>query len=246
MKSISVGALRTALTYRNPTTMKKAWFEVFGEELPAEHIEIPCEKATIFVMPMTVSQRGRSKDVTEAAKALIAQFSCGQEVAPVPTPEPEKQEPNPESPAPIQIRKSGMQLFGLYLLMGSVAIASLQNVYRITFDITEEQFAAVLLTGIFSAGPFILVLSGIRTFTAKALTVALILYECFCNFTRIYGGLTGFGKAGFPTRFLGLVTDVFAFGKYQAGTHETAIVISAVSAILAAAIFYASFKELSK
>lgn len=129
----------------------------------------------------------------------------------------------------------------LYVLMLIPAAASMQNMFRVTHDIGGDYFAAICLTGLFSAAPFMFVLAGVRNAVTGALVAFMVLYEAFCNFTRIYGGLTGFGKNDFPTRFLGLVTDVF-----ESGTHYTAIFLAAIMAALAASTFYAAYFELNK
>jgi hypothetical protein len=129
----------------------------------------------------------------------------------------------------------------LYLLMLIPAAASIQNMHGVTFDITGHLVASILLTALFSASPFLFVLAGVKNAPTGFLVACMVVYEAFCNLTRIYGGLTGFGKGGFPTRFLGLVTDVFG-----TGTHETGVFLSAIMAILAACTFYAAYFELTK
>lgn len=129
----------------------------------------------------------------------------------------------------------------LYILMAMPAVASIQNMYSVTGDIAAHPFTAALLTGLFSATPFLFVLAGMRNRWTAALAGCMIVYECFCNVTRIYGGLTGFGYGDFPTRFLGLVTDIF-----DTGTYGTAKFLASVMAALAAAVFYAAYHELRK
>lgn len=129
----------------------------------------------------------------------------------------------------------------LYVLMAMPAAASIQNMYTVSADIAEHRFTALLLTGLFSATPFLFVLAGMRNDWTKALAGVMIAYECFSNVTRIYGGLTGFGRGDFPTRFLGLVCDFFNFG-----TYATAKALAIIMAAMAAAVFYAAFVELQK
>lgn len=129
----------------------------------------------------------------------------------------------------------------LFALMAIPAAASIQNMYAVSFDIVDQRFAAILFTGLFSAAPFGFVLAGIRSGWTRVLTIALIVYECFSNFARIFGGLTGFEKDGNPTRFLGLVTDVFG-----SGTHWTGVVLAGIMAAMAAGVFYGAFNELEK
>lgn len=138
-------------------------------------------------------------------------------------------------------QESKMRAWILYLLMAIPAVASLQNMHSVTHDITGHLVAAILLTALFSASPFLFVMAGVKNAPTGVLVACMVVYEAFCNLTRIYGGLTGFGKGGFPTRFLGLVTDVF-----NTGTHETGVFLAAVMAILAACTFYAAYFELNK
>lgn len=129
----------------------------------------------------------------------------------------------------------------LYALMAMPAIASVQNMYSVTADIAAHTFTAALLTGLFSATPFLFVLAGMRNRWTQALAACMIAYECFANVTRIYGGLTGFGKGDFPTRFLGLVCDFF-----NTGTYPTARTLALLMAAMAAAVFYAAYHELNR
>lgn len=142
---------------------------------------------------------------------------------------------------PKEKEQTSIRTFLLYALMAIPAVASIQNMHRVTFDIAGHEFTALLLTGLFSASPFLFVLAGMRNRATVALVGILIAYECFCNFTRIYGGLTGFGHDGFPTRFLGLATDIF-----NSGTRYTALTLAGIMSAMAAAVFYVAFSELNK
>lgn len=142
---------------------------------------------------------------------------------------------------PKERKQTSARTYLLYALMAIPAVASIQNMHRVTFDIAGHEFTALLLTGLFSASPFLFVLAGMRNRGTVALVGILIAYECFCNFTRIYGGLTGFGHDGFPTRFLGLATDIF-----NSGTRGTALLLAGIMSAMAAAVFYVAFSELNK
>lgn len=155
------------------------------------------------------------------------------------TPRPSGNVPAVREPQPA--KRQSLRAWLLYTLMVVPAAASLQNMHRVTLDIAGHEFAAVLLTGLFSASPFLFVLAGLKNRLTVWLVAVLVLYEAFCNFTRIYGGLTGFGLRGMPTRFLGLVTDVF-----NSGTHQTAVVLAVIMSLLAASVFYAAYNELRK
>lgn len=155
------------------------------------------------------------------------------------TPRPSGNVPAVREPQPA--KPQSLRAWLLYTLMVVPAAASIQNMHRVTFDIAGHEFAAVLLTGLFSASPFLFVLAGLKNRLTVWLVAVLVLYEAFCNFTRIYGGLTGFGLRGMPTRFLGLVTDVF-----NSGTHQTAVVLAVIMSMLAASVFYAAYNELRK
>lgn len=146
-------------------------------------------------------------------------------------------EPKPKPQAKTTNRRKTI----LYTLMAMPAAASVQNMYSVTSDIAAHTSTAILLTGLFSATPFLFVLAGMRTRWTMALTGVMIAYECFANTVRIYGGLTGFGHGDFPTRFLGLVTDIL-----YSGTYITATFLSVIMAGMAAAVFYAAYHELNK
>ena len=129
----------------------------------------------------------------------------------------------------------------LYMLMVIPAAASIQNIHGVTIDISRHESTAILLTALFSGAPFLFVLAGMKSLVTRGLTAALIGYECFCNLTRIFGWLTDFGGVGYPTRFLGLVTEVF-----NSGTHYTALALAALMSLLAASVFYVAYNELNK
>lgn len=132
------------------------------------------------------------------------------------------------------------QPFLLYGLMAAPAIASIQNMYSVTGDLTGF-YSGIMLTAVFSLSPFAFILIGLRGFFVKSLTLLMIAYECFCNVMRIYGGLTRFGSDGYPTRFLGLVTDFC-----NSGTYATARTLSVFMALIAAGVFYAAYLQLNK
>lgn len=179
-----------------------------------------------------------------------------------PTPQPEPDQHAPQVEVSQEQDDIGWRTELLYLLMAVPAIASVQNIYAVTHDLTDDVWASGLLTVLFTASPFLFVLAGMRSAWTQLLTIALILYEVFANFTRIYGGLTGFGRAWkvavtarkwplsneyhiaegpFCTRFLNLICDIF-----HTRHDYTAIVMAAIMAALAASVFYAAYNELKK
>jgi hypothetical protein len=129
----------------------------------------------------------------------------------------------------------------LWGVMLSPAVASFQNVLRVTSDITNEQTPALLLTIAFVCAPFVFVYVGLKSRVIMALTVVLIMLEAFCNTVRIYGGLTGFGHRGNPTRFLGIVCELF-----NTGTYETATVLAGIFSSLAACVMYAAYSQVRR
>ncbi len=129
----------------------------------------------------------------------------------------------------------------LYTLMAVPAIASLNNMFTVTGHITESLMASVLITALLSGAPFALVIAGIRNYLTGALVVLMIGFEVFCNTAQVYGGLTRFGLDGYPTRFLGLVTELLG-----TGTFITARVLAFFMAALIASIFYASYREINR
>lgn len=131
-----------------------------------------------------------------------------------------------------------------WLLAGLVAcptVASVRNMYGVTLSITDSVFDAVALTVVLSVSALGFVVAGLRGAWVVLLAVVLIAFEAFCNLTRIYGGLMNVGQSGYPTRFLGLVTDVF-----NSGSHGTAVALGGIVAFVLAAVQYAAIFQLNK
>lgn len=133
------------------------------------------------------------------------------------------------------------QTWMLYGLLAAPTAASLHNMFTITQHIAGNPVDAILLTTVLAGSAIGFIVAGAKNRWTFALAVVLIGYESFCNLTRIYGGLMGVGKSGNPTRFLGLVTDIF-----ESGSHATAISIGAITALFIAAVQYAAVFELNK
>lgn len=129
----------------------------------------------------------------------------------------------------------------LYMLLISPTVASVHNMYIVTRDLSGNVWDAVALTVVLSVSALGFVWYGVRAWYTIALAGLLIAYEAFCNLTRIYGGLMGVGQSGNPTRFLGLVTDIFG-----SGSHCTGIVLGGITAAFLAAVQYAAVFELNK
>jgi hypothetical protein len=154
-----------------------------------------------------------------------------------------KQSPNPAVPNEVPPGKKKVEPktpWILYGLMFVPAVASIQNMHSVTGDLTGF-YSGWVLTVLFSLAPFAFIVVGLRGVFVSALTFLMIAYECFCNTMRIYGGLTRFGLDGYPTRFLGLVTDFC-----NSGTYATARVLSVFMALIAAGVFYAAYLQLNK
>lgn len=147
-------------------------------------------------------------------------------------------------PAPARAQKegpNGWQKILLCLLLVAPTAASVNNMLHITEALAGNYLDAVLLTVVLSVSALGLVLAGVRSGWTLMLAVVLIAFESFCNLTRIYGGLMGVGTTGNPTRFLGLVTDIF-----NTGSHGTAIAVGAFTAFFIAAVQYAAVFQLNR
>ena len=118
--------------------------------------------------------------------------------------------------------------------------ASVSNMFAVSESITGEPVTALLYTIVLSCSALGFTIVGSRSWITFTLSIALIAYESFCNLTRLYFGLMG-GVKGNPTRFLGTVTNLF-----DSGSHGTALAIAGFSALMLAAVQYASIFELQK
>lgn len=134
---------------------------------------------------------------------------------------------------------------GMYLVMAATMVVSWQNMYAVTGELfAENRVASLTLTGLLCLSPFVFALCGMVSGQIKVLIVALGIFEAFCNIARIYGGLTNFDNPkamGWPTRFLGLVSDIFG-----TGTYGTALALSFLLSGLIFWLFYTALFGLKK
>ena len=150
---------------------------------------------------------------------------------------------------------------GLGIILSATMLVSWQNMYAVTGELFQESEAASLtLTGILCFSPFIFSTFGMAEGHIKVLVIALGAFEGFCNVTRIFGGLTGFSHVheilytakggtahtvatvtGCPTRFLGLVCDLF-----NSGTVYTAKALAVLLSGLIFWLFYTALFGLKK
>lgn len=131
----------------------------------------------------------------------------------------------------------------LVALLIAPTVASVRNMFNVTAHLSESLIDAGLLTAVLSLSALGFIAAGVRRGWSLPLAILLIAFESFCNLVSIYGGLLSVGtkQYGVPTRFLGLVTDVF-----NSGTHGTALFLACVTAFFIAAVQYAAVFELNK
>jgi len=132
----------------------------------------------------------------------------------------------------------------LYAMVGTIGLISWQNMAAVTGHLFEGWFASQLITAIFTLSAPFLAWAGMMRGWGSAMVVLMVIFEGICNVTRIYGGLTNFdtpGRMGYPTRFLGLVTDIC-----DSGTLMTAKIIAVVMSALLCGLFFIFIFELKK
>jgi len=227
--------------------MRKRWSRYIGTAFDRNHVATDAEMSLLY--PTGNTRTKKPPKETKAETLDIPKAEIKPEILPetdaTPQPEiipetPKETEMETETDTEKKERTNGQKAV-LIACMAVPAIASLQNMWAVTSDISGHVSMSVLLTLLFSAFPFALTLAGATTKAGRVLVAFMIVYEGFCNFIRIYGGLTGFGKDGYPTRFLGIVTEVL-----NTGTYGTATVLAAIMALLCGAVFYISYNELLK
>lgn len=213
-----------------PRTFQKRWKSVLGYAFSSRKI---CTIEEIEKMEDAYSAKGLKRVETRNN----ARSQPGDKVRPAAIPvkqEAELPETTTKAP-PFSVSKRAI----LVIIMAAPALASVQNMGIVMNDIMHDRFAAVLLTITFAIAPFAFVLSGISGGVFTVLTGVLIGIEAFANTVRLYGGLTGFGATGNPTRFLGIVCELF-----NSGTYQTAVFMAVSLSIVAASVMYAAYFKL--
>jgi len=227
--------------------MRKRWSRYIKTPFDRNHVVTDAEMALLYpsgnIRTRKLKQETKPEISNETEPEIKPDIFPEKKPETDVKPQPETQK-TPETEPEKQVGKIGRTTGQKAVLIGCMAvpaIASLQNMWSVTSDISGHISMSILLTLLFSAFPFALTLAGVATNAGRVLVGVMIVYEAFCNFIRIYGGLTGFGKQGYPTRFLGIVTEVL-----NTGTYGTATVLAAIMALLCAAVFYISYNELLK
>lgn len=193
----------------------------------------------------------------EEVARITSYYAKGKGRAPKERPAPQPSPATPPQPSPATppaaaktpavakrtaVPASVRRRVGLWLLIAAPAVASFDNMAHIAAGIASGVGVYSLTTTVvFACSAAIFLLSGIRTPQAKAIVALLVAYEGLCNAVKVYGGLTGFGASGCPTRFLGLITDMFG-----TGTYPTALFVSGFVAALLCAVQYSAIFELQK
>ena len=150
---------------------------------------------------------------------------------------------------------------GLGIILLATMLVSWQNMYAVTGELFQEnEKASLTLTGILCFSPFIFSMFGMAQGHIKVLVICLGIFEGLCNVARNFGGLTGFSSihkilytaqdgtahtvatgTGCPTRFLGLVCDLF-----NSGTVYTAKALAVLLSGLIFWLFYTALFGLKK
>jgi len=124
-------------------------------------------------------------------------------------------------------------------LLVSPTIASVRNLYAVCLSVMGEVIGAAALTIVICVTGGALTYIGIKNKLSWLLVGAVLAFETLANVTIIYDGLMG--GVGNPTRFLGVVTNIF-----NTGTHGTAIALGVSAALLLVGAQFASLTELNK
>jgi len=124
-------------------------------------------------------------------------------------------------------------------LLVSPTIASVRNLYAVCLSVMGEVIGAAALTVVICVTGGALTYIGIKNKLSWFLVGAVLAFETLANVTIIYDGLMG--GIGNPTRFLGVVTNIF-----NTGTHGTAIALGVSAALLLVGAQFASLTELNK
>lgn len=148
--------------------------------------------------------------------------------------------PKPKG-APASPRKWAASDLVLVGLLASAVLASVRNLYHVTWNLSEQHADAALLTAVLCLSAPGFIIAGVGRQPVLVLALAIMAFEAFCNLAVIYGGLMGVGKSGNPTRFLGLVCDIFG-----SGSHWTALALGGVSAGILAAVQFTAIFQLKK
>jgi hypothetical protein len=224
-------------TGKVPDNVGRAWRRAHGKGLVSRPfafslIPTPHECRAVSALNSVAGAGEKSKAIKAPVKAVaVAQPRA------VAATQPTAEDAKPKAAQPAE--------WPMWAIMLACTLATVQNMATVTGNVFNgDMWASWTLTALLSAVPFVVSLQKSVSTPAKALVAALVVVEMFCNMTRIYAGLTNFdtpGYMGYPTRFLGMVTDMLG-----SGTYPTARVLGASIALIVAGIFAVSFHAINK
>lgn len=110
-----------------------------------------------------------------------------------------------------------------------------------TWHLSEHDTDAALLTAVLCLSAPGFIVAGVGRWQVLGFALVIMAFEAFCNLAVIYGGLMGVGTTGNPTRFLGLVCDIFG-----GGSHSTALALGGIAAGILAAVQFTAIYQLKK
>lgn len=137
------------------------------------------------------------------------------------------------------------------LILWSVAFVcaavSVSNMFDISLQIKSNWIDAVLVTSLFSLGPFAMLYAGVSRLASWLVSGICIGFEIFCNTAGMYRGLAGLGRSGKPYEvwepggFIDTVSRVTTLEP-----RPCALAISFGMAAIVAAVFITCLIELKK
>lgn len=159
-----------------------------------------------------------------------------------------KKQPETAAGTPAQDGVEGAN-WPMWAIMCASTLVTLQSVSNVTGSLFQgNEEASLTLTGVLCAVPLVLSWQKKVSWEAKFLVFGLIIFEGFCNTTRIYAGLLNFvgdassnAVANQPTLFLQMVMGMLSTEKT-----ETALGLSITIAAIIAAIFGMAFRAINK
>lgn len=135
----------------------------------------------------------------------------------------------------------------LWFLAFVCASVSVSNMFDISLQIKSTRIDAILVTALFSLGPFALLYAGVSRGASWLVSGICIAFEVFCNTAGMYRGLAGLGKSGKPYEvwepggFIDTVSRVTTLEP-----RPCALAISFGMAAIVAAVFITCLIELKK
>lgn len=226
----------------NPDSVGKAWRRKQQDGLLSRSFSRDLEPTTDELAILFGNRQARTvKAFVQADKRPAVSVSVSATDKPTQTDKPKADGQKPDKGRTVA---RTLILWGVAFVCAAVSVS---NMFDISLQIKSNWIDAVLVTALFSLGPFALLYAGVSRLASWLVSGICIGFEIFCNTAGMYRGLAGLGRSGKPYEVWGPGGFIDTVSRVTTlEPRPCALAISFGMAAIVAAVFITCLIELKK